>query len=85
MLRHMPKSSSSERHVRIFRNGRNQAIRIPRDFELPGKGAIMRKEGHKLIIEPTPAKSLLTVLATLKPLQENFSPIEDLPPDAVDL
>ena len=26
----------AERHVRLFRNGRNQAIRIPREFELGG-------------------------------------------------
>jgi antitoxin VapB len=30
---------AAERHVRLFRNGRNQAIRIPREFELPGKDA----------------------------------------------
>ena len=42
------------RHVRLFRNGRNQAVRIPREFELPGEDAVMRKEGKKLIIEPTP-------------------------------
>ena len=34
----------SERHVRLFKNGRNQAVRIPREFELPGEDAIMRKE-----------------------------------------
>ncbi len=27
----------TERHVRLFRNGRNQALRIPRDLELPGR------------------------------------------------
>lgn len=25
-----------ERHVELFKNGRNQAVRIPREFELPG-------------------------------------------------
>jgi antitoxin VapB len=25
----------SERQVKLFRNGRNQAVRIPREFELP--------------------------------------------------
>lgn len=30
----------TERHVRLFKNGRNQALRIPRDFELPGDEAI---------------------------------------------
>ena len=40
-----------ERHVKLFKNGRNQAVRIPREFELPGDDAIMRKDGNKLIIE----------------------------------
>jgi len=74
-----------ERHVKVFRNGRNKAVRIPREFEFSGKEAIMRKEGDRLIIEPTPPKSLLAVLATLATLEEDFSPISDLPPDSVDL
>jgi antitoxin VapB len=43
----------AERHVKLFRNGRNQAVRIPREFELPGEDAVMRKEGERLIIEPS--------------------------------
>ena len=46
----------AERHVRVFKNGRNQAVRIPREFALPGQDAIMRKEGTRLIIEPAPPK-----------------------------
>jgi len=76
---------SPERHVKLFRNGRNQAVRIPREFEFRGEDAIMRKEGDRLIIEPAPPKSLLAVLATLAPLQEDFPPIRDLPPVPVDL
>lgn len=56
----------AERHVKLFRNGRNQAIRIPREFELPGEDAIMHKDGERLIIEPIPPRSLLAMLATLK-------------------
>ena len=76
---------SPERHVKVFKNGRNQAVRIPREFELSGEDAIMRKEGDRLIIEPAPPKSLLAVLATLVPLHEDFPPIEDLNPDPVNL
>ena len=47
-----------ERHVKLFRNGRNQAVRIPREFELPGTYAIMRKEGDRLILEPAPKHSI---------------------------
>ena len=66
---------SPERHVKVFKNGRNQAVRIPREFELSSEDAIMRKEGDRLIIEPAPPKSLLAVLATLAPLHEDFLPL----------
>jgi antitoxin VapB len=46
---------TAERHVRLFRNGRNQALRIPREFELAGDEAIIRREGDRLIVEPVPA------------------------------
>jgi len=29
------------RHVRLFKNGRNQAVRIPRDMELPGDEVVI--------------------------------------------
>lgn len=72
-----------ERHVKLFKNGRNQAVRIPKEFELPGEDAIMRKEGDRLIIEPSPPKSLLALLATLAPLDEDFPPIADAAPEPV--
>ncbi len=74
-----------ERHVKLFRNGRNQAVRIPREFELPGEDAIMRKEGGRLILEPTPPQSLLALLATLPDIDEEFPQIEDAPPEPVNL
>ncbi|MFZ1109466.1 MAG: AbrB/MazE/SpoVT family DNA-binding domain-containing protein [Rhodomicrobium sp.] len=74
-----------ERHVKLFKNGRNQAVRIPREFELPGEDAIMRKEGDRLIIELAPKQSLLEYLATLEPLDEDFPEIEDFPPEPFDL
>ncbi|HWK45784.1 MAG TPA: AbrB/MazE/SpoVT family DNA-binding domain-containing protein [Stellaceae bacterium] len=74
-----------ERHVKLFKNGRNQAVRIPREFELPGEDAIMRKEGERLIIEPAPPKSLLALLASLSPIEEEFPPISDSVPDPVEL
>ena len=76
---------STERRVRLFRNGRNQAVRIPREFELPGTEAVLRKEGERLVIEPAPPESLLRVLERLEPIDEEFPEISDSPPEAVDL
>jgi hypothetical protein len=41
--------------------------------------------GRRLVIEAASPRSLLAVLATLRPLEEDFPPIEELPLDAVDL
>jgi len=46
MLRHMPTNppgaNMTERHASLFRNGRNQAVRIPREFEMEGTEVLMR-------------------------------------------
>lgn len=73
----------SQRHVKLFKNGRNQVVRIPWEFVLPGDEAIMPKEGNKLIIEAAPPRSLLALLATLEPLGEEFPRIRDDKPDEV--
>lgn len=78
-------ASSPTRRVRLFRNGRNQAVRIPREFELPGGDAVMRKEGERLVIEPAPPRSLLAVLRSLGPIEEGFPPINELPHTLVEL
>ena len=68
-----------ERRVKLFRSGRYQAVRIPREFELPGEDVIMRKEGDTLTIEPALPRSILAMLSTLGSLDEDFPPIADSP------
>ncbi len=76
---------NNQRYVSLFRNGRNQAIRIPREFELEGTEAIIHKEGDKLIIEPVRKKSLKAVLASLSPLKEDFPETIDSAVDSEDI
>ena len=62
------------RHVRLFRNGRNQAVRIPRELELDADEAIIHKEGNRLILEPLPKKGRLAdLLAGWQPLEDDES------------
>lgn len=77
-----------ERPVRFFRNGRNQAVRIPREFELPGESGVIRKEGDRLIIEPDRRKTIgevLDWLAAQPPLgpEDVFPDPDDPPPEPV--
>jgi antitoxin VapB len=77
----------AERHVRLFRNGKNQAVRIPREFEFDAREVIMRREDDRLVIEPVRKIGLLATLALLQPLEEEFPDIDAglLAPDDVDL
>jgi antitoxin VapB len=68
---------SEQRHVRLFRNGRNQAVRIPVEFELPGDEAIMHRDGDRLVIEPVRKRGLIALLKTMKPLEEGLPEIDD--------
>jgi antitoxin VapB len=74
-------SMPQRRRVRLFRNGRNQAVRIPVEFELPGDEAIMHRDGDRLVIDPVRRRRLLALLKSMKPLEESFPDIDDPAPD----
>lgn len=67
------------RHAALFRNGRNQAVRLPREFEMEGTTVLLRKEGDSLILTPVRENRLLDLLATWEPLEEELPEVEDLP------
>jgi len=70
-------TAAQTRSVRIFRNGRSQAIRIPREFALPGNEAtITRDRKGRLIVE---AKRKPTVSELLKSW-DRLSDDEAMPP-----
>ena len=79
----------SGREAKLFRNNRSQAVRIPADFEMPGDRVMIHRDGDRLILEPVRRRSLLAVLAELKPLgpEDQFADIDNnlLPLRGVDL
>ena len=90
MLWHMPagEDPSEARRASLFRNGRNQALRIPKVFELPGEEVLIHREGNRLIIEPIlKQRGLLATLAELEPLDEELPDVDEglLPLDDIDL
>lgn len=81
----MPPLDPAPRQVRLFRNNRNQAIRIPVEFELPGSEAIISRDGDRLIIEPVHKNRLAALLDSWEPLDEEFPEIDDPPPSPKDI
>ena len=76
---------TSKRRLKIFKNGRIQAVRIPREFELPGEDAVTRREDDRLVVKRATPQSLLALLRILKPIEEDFAPIPDTEPEPVKL
>ena len=66
-----------ERRVNLFRNGRNQALRIPREWEFDADEALVRFEDGVLIVRPVQRTRLLPWLASLEPLDVSFPDVDD--------
>jgi antitoxin VapB len=75
----------ASRLVRLFRNGRNQAVRIPRELEMPGQVALIYREGRRLVLEPVERPSVSRLLASWGPLQVEWPEVADAPAEPVDL
>jgi antitoxin VapB len=43
-----------QRKAKIFMNNRNQAVRLPKEFEFKTKEVFIRKEGSAVILSPRP-------------------------------
>jgi antitoxin VapB len=79
----------AERHVRIFKNGRSRAVRIPKDLDIFGDEVVMREEAGRIVMELPKGRDLREVIDWLRaqpPLgpDEQFPDIDDPPPEPVE-
>ncbi len=82
------------RTVKVFKNGRSRAVRIPKEFDFGGDEMIMRQQSDGTItLEPverrkTPAELVEWLRARPRLMKEDFPQIDDgdmLPIDDVEL
>jgi len=80
-------TTMATRVVKLIRHGRNQAVCIPREFELPGNSTLVTKVGNRLILEPVAKRNFIVALRALGPLSpaDRFPAIDDPPPEPIDL
>jgi antitoxin VapB len=76
---------SERRQVKLFKNGRNQAVRIPRELELPGREAVLYKDGDRLVLEPLGRPSLRELLTTWEPVETDWPEVDDPAPRPIEL
>lgn len=39
--------------AKVFRSGNSQAVRLPKEFRLPGNEVLIRKSGEAIVLTPT--------------------------------
>ncbi|MCC5842018.1 MAG: AbrB/MazE/SpoVT family DNA-binding domain-containing protein [Opitutales bacterium] len=73
---------SESRRAALFRNGKSQAVRIPKAFEFEGDEVLIQQEEGCLVLRPVgKTGSLLKALDHLGPVSETFPDVDaDLPP-----
>jgi antitoxin VapB len=74
---------AGKRIVRLFRNGRSQAVRIPKEWEFEGGEVVMRQlPDGKLLMMPTETVGLADYLSLAEPWTggEFIEGDENLPP-----
>ena len=68
------------RTARVFKNNRNQAVRLPKDFEFNTNEVFIRKEGTDVVLSPKPP-DWSSYLANGAVASAAFMEgVEDLPP-----
>jgi antitoxin VapB len=62
----------NSRQVSLLTSGQDQVLTIPHELALSGTEVLLRKEGHRLIIEPISSNPLLSLLTTLPNITDDF-------------
>ena len=60
--------------AKVFMSGRSQAVRLPKEFRLPGKEVRIRRVGNGLLLEPV--DELEQLFKALDAHVEKYGPFE---------
>ena len=71
--------ASKPRTAKLFKNGRSQAVRLPKEFRFAGKEVRIRKYGRGVLIEPVAEKKFDTAAWFAK--MDSYGPADDLFPN----
>lgn len=71
--------------AKIFKNGRSQAVRLPKPFRFQGNEVKIRKEGKKVILEPLEKEVWPEGFWNLFGSDDDFETPSSLPSKPIDL
>ena len=73
------RNAMAHRTAKIFMTGRSQAVRLPKEFRLPGREVRVRRVGRGLLLEPV-ADDVSAWLADLQAHAKGEFPARKQPP-----
>jgi antitoxin VapB len=65
--------------AKVFKNGRSQAVRLPKEFRFEDDEVLIRKKGNDVILSPIPRSWDAFFKETPLPSEDFMSTREDLP------
>lgn len=60
--------------AKVFMSGRSQAVRLPKEFRLPGSEVRIRRVGDAIVLEPI--QDLRSVFDQLDEFNDRYGPFE---------
>lgn len=70
--------------AKLFMNGRSQAVRLPKEFRLPGTRVRVRREGDNIVLTPWTKRDLGEALDEIHRLVRGQFPAREQPPMPAD-
>ena len=65
--------------AKVFKNGRSQAVRLPKEFRFEDDEVLIRKKGNDVILSPLPKSWDAFFKETPLPSEDFMTTREDLP------
>lgn len=59
--------------AKLFKNGRSQAVRIPKEFRFEGSEVYIERDGDRIVLSPKKKLSWREFFEDLPPLSDDFS------------
>jgi len=66
--------------AKLFKSGRSQAVRLPKEFRFEGKEVRVSRHGRGVLLEPVAEESWTSVFARIDALGVDFPEREEQPP-----
>jgi antitoxin VapB len=66
--------------AKLFKSGRSQAVRLPKEFRFEGKEVRVNRHGRAVLLEPMQEEDWKSVFAKIDALGVDFPEREEQPP-----